>query len=206
MSGRIYCYLLRRYSILACIVTSEGPEIMRIIFKTFIFILILSSPAFADFYQWVDDKGVLHITDDLHKVPEKYRGKVKIFKTKPSDEYEEPSPPPPPQRPYPMAPAVEEETRLYGDRPLSWWKETFEKTKEAIRKVKERMTIKRQYISVFEGGRRFGQIFAPEDVERYEKYKEELKEDQKELKRLEKELEELRRKATIYGVPRRIRE
>ena len=30
----------------------------------------------AEYYRWVDDKGVLHITDNLHNVPPKHRGKV----------------------------------------------------------------------------------------------------------------------------------
>ena len=41
----------------------------------FIF-LALGGPCYADFYKWVDKDGVVHITDDIMKVPEGLRGKL----------------------------------------------------------------------------------------------------------------------------------
>lgn len=39
------------------------------------FAFTLETPplAFAKIYQWKDDRGVVHFTDDLHKIPPKYR-------------------------------------------------------------------------------------------------------------------------------------
>jgi clan AA aspartic protease (TIGR02281 family) len=31
----------------------------------------------AEFYRWVDDKGIVHFTDNLHNIPEKRRGTAK---------------------------------------------------------------------------------------------------------------------------------
>lgn len=40
-------------------------------------LLLLASPAFADFYSYTDDSGVVHMTDNPENVPEKFRTKVK---------------------------------------------------------------------------------------------------------------------------------
>jgi hypothetical protein len=39
-------------------------------------ILLLTEISFAEVYKWVDEKGVVHFTDDLIQVPEKYRPKA----------------------------------------------------------------------------------------------------------------------------------
>lgn len=38
--------------------------------------LVLATVRAAEYYRWQDDNGVLHITDNLHNVPPKHRGKV----------------------------------------------------------------------------------------------------------------------------------
>ena len=54
-------------------------------------LLILAGLAFSqEVYRWVDEKGIVHFTDDLTLVPEKYRGQV---------QQETPSKEPPPSRP-----------------------------------------------------------------------------------------------------------
>jgi hypothetical protein len=40
-------------------------------------LLILTTLAFSqEVYRWVDEKGTIHLTDDLGQVPEKYRGRI----------------------------------------------------------------------------------------------------------------------------------
>ncbi|MBM4277909.1 MAG: DUF4124 domain-containing protein [Deltaproteobacteria bacterium] len=48
---------------------------MKIILFIIIFIFI-STPGFAQVYKWVDDKGVVHFTDDVTKIPDRYRPKT----------------------------------------------------------------------------------------------------------------------------------
>jgi clan AA aspartic protease (TIGR02281 family) len=38
--------------------------------------LFASTSQAAEYYRWIDDRGVTHITDNLHNVPPKQRGKV----------------------------------------------------------------------------------------------------------------------------------
>lgn len=48
---------------------------MFLIVVALIFIL---SPAYAEIYKWIDDKGTTHFTEDPATIPEKYREKIKI--------------------------------------------------------------------------------------------------------------------------------
>ena len=49
---------------------------MKIIFLIFLF-LFSAEFSFAQVYKWVDDKGIVHFTDDFMQIPEKHRTKVK---------------------------------------------------------------------------------------------------------------------------------
>ena len=49
---------------------------MKRIFVIILFVFFISEIAFAQVYKWVDDKGVVHFTDDITQVPEKYRPKA----------------------------------------------------------------------------------------------------------------------------------
>lgn len=160
-------------------------------------ICLLSTPALGDLYQWVDEKGVVHVTDDLLLVPPKYRDKVKVYKEVPT----------PPQVPSPVSPpAPPEGEELYGGQTLEWWREEFGRRKADISQLERTVTEQKRYVEVFEGGRRFGQTYSPEDIKTYEEYKRGLPSLQERLELLKKELEEVRRKATTYGVPREVRE
>ncbi len=92
--------------------------------KTILFLIIgwlLSLPSVhgQEIYQWVDEKGTVHFTDDLGKIPEKYQDQVKEKKTPP-----EPAPSPstrPPQGKAPPEPSVEKKDIL--GRGEDWWRD-----------------------------------------------------------------------------------
>jgi len=80
---------------------------MRHAFLLVILLVIAGSPAYAEMYKWVDEKGTIHFTDDFSKIPEKYRPDAQSQKTPkelprefsaPKKETE-PAPVPAPQRP-----------------------------------------------------------------------------------------------------------
>ncbi len=54
---------------------------MRYVFLLVILLLIAVSPAYGEMYKWVDEKGTIHFTDDLSKIPEKYQPDVQSQKT-----------------------------------------------------------------------------------------------------------------------------
>jgi len=72
-----------------------------------------------EIYQWVDEKGTVHFTDDFGQIPEKYQDQVKEKKTPP-----EPAPSPSTRRPQskaPPEPSVEKKDIL--GRGEDWWRD-----------------------------------------------------------------------------------
>ena len=52
----------------------------------------------AEYFRWVDDKGVTHMTDNFHNVPPKDRERVKRFATPETPRIAEPPPKAPPHK------------------------------------------------------------------------------------------------------------
>lgn len=170
-------------------------------------VFFLAATAHADIYQWKDKAGNTHITDSLEKVPREYRSKVEVRKTGPRQAPQE-------KGPIQSAPAagVGEEVappdvgqEVYGDKTIEWWKGEFAKRMKEISDMETAIDAKRQFISVFEKGRRVGQIYDKKDVDTYERYKQEVVDDEAKLVKLKDELEELRRQARFAGVPKEVR-
>ena len=46
-----------------------------------LFFVLLEAPCFGEMYKWVDEKGVIHFTDDLSKIPERYQPDAEARKT-----------------------------------------------------------------------------------------------------------------------------
>ncbi|MBI5238096.1 MAG: DUF4124 domain-containing protein [Deltaproteobacteria bacterium] len=177
----------------------------KLVVKTLMFatasaFLLLSGPAFGDLYRWTDKEGVVHITDDLQKVPLEHRGKVEPYKTEKRPAAEEPSkgiePTAQPEKPRP---------ELYGSYTLEEWKDMFKKSREEIEKLDGSYRSKKRFVELFESGRRVGQTYSALDVETYTNYKKNMPEDESKLKSLKDGLNELIRKATNNGVPKEIR-
>lgn len=172
-------------------------------------LLIAGGPAMADLYQWKDESGVIHITDSEEKVPQKFRDQVKVFKegpkqAEPTEEFvapEEALPEIDPELDGP-AMAVEEE---YGGETLEWWTESFKEKRSEISDLQATIETKADFMRVFEGGRRFGQIYDRESVDRYKAYQKELPEDREKLDKLLEDLKEFEERARRARVPEEIR-
>jgi clan AA aspartic protease (TIGR02281 family) len=74
---------------------------MKPIFLLVTILLALAFPLYADMYKWVDEKGIVHFTDDVSKIPEQYYQDVEERKApkeiSPSEKQEKQSPPLMPQ-------------------------------------------------------------------------------------------------------------
>jgi hypothetical protein len=46
------------------------------ILSLIILLILISTPGYTQVYKWVDEKGVVHFTDDMTKIPDKYRPKT----------------------------------------------------------------------------------------------------------------------------------
>ena len=177
--------------------TIKTGVLLPAVLLAFSLALLLPAPSAADLYRWTDSDGVIHITDDLGRVPERRRHGVETFKSTPVEE----APTPPPR----IVRKERKGAELYGDHPVEWWLNTFRKKRSEIQSLEAGIESKKQFISVFDGGRRFGQIYGKEEIKRYERYKVEVAEDFTRLEELKGALTELERKARIYGVPKEVR-
>lgn len=174
----------------------------------FMFFLLYPSPASSDIYHWTDEKGVLHLTDDIRNVPEEFREKAGVIKTKPTEEGEEGAvvEPAPPAPPAPPAAEAGEGEELYGGQTLNWWKLQFHILRKEIETVESDYYEKKRFVEVYEKGRRFGQIFETNELYLYERYRKEIVWDEQRLEELRSELEELRDSARRAGVPKDVRQ
>jgi hypothetical protein len=176
----------------------------------FLFSLVLFQPSVSDaeLYKWRDADGKLHVTDDLHKVPRDKRRNIEKQSTVPrpgstkrgtlsssgatdadfsDDAYEETR-------------GVE----LYGGESFEWWASEFERLNSKIEWLERNNKNMEEYINVFEGGRRFGQIFGSDETARYQENKRDLPEDRALLIKVKEELAELKQRAVGYGIPEEI--
>ena len=159
----------------------------------------------AEIYRWIDDDGVVHITDDRSNIPDKYweEERVKKEEITPSQKGTQPVAPEPAQT------YKEGGTReIFGDYPLEWWFDTFGEIRQNIADSQESLDREKNFVTVFdEGGRRYPRkIYTKEEIAQYERSKADIPVMEENLKNLNKELEELQRKARIYGVPKKVTE
>jgi len=177
---------------------------MRISAVIFITLIFFASGASAAIYRWTDDKGTVHATDAMEKIPPEYKDRVKVIGT---EERPEALPRQKPAESPEKEPGKEpgEEDELYGDQPLSWWRAGFYRKKKEIENAEGEYGDKKQFVEVFEKGRRFGQVFEDGEIETYNRYKKDLPEIEKKVEKLKKELDELRGRARYHGVPKEVR-
>src|SRR4030067_2406630 len=89
-------------------------------------LFLLAGPAFADLYQWKDERGVIHITDSMEKVPSKYRDEGRVFKEGPKEA-------PSPDLDVTTPPSLEQGAEgLDGDQTRAWRRQSFQKKRSEI--------------------------------------------------------------------------
>lgn len=179
------------------------------VMKSYIFIvisifLLLPSFVLADIYHWTDKEGVMHITDDMGKVPFEYREKVSVMETDESvkavkvkdvrsrtkSKGEK---------------AKDPEREIYGDYALTWWRLSFERLRGEIASAQKELDQKEEFISMFRRGRRLGQHINPKNIETFKRYEVEVPLIKERLLKNQKNMNDLRRRARISGVPKEIR-
>jgi hypothetical protein len=116
--------------------------------RTILFILVgmITLPLIAgsqEIYQWVDEKGTVHFTDDVSQVPEKYQDQVKKTKAPP-----EPKPSPGP-KPSPsiridrdrVPPEPEAEKKDILGRGEEWWRDKASEWNEKLKNAKKNYDV-----------------------------------------------------------------
>ena len=54
---------------------------MKITILCVLISMVFITPSYGDMYKWVDEKGTVHFTDDISKIPEKYQPDAELRKT-----------------------------------------------------------------------------------------------------------------------------
>ena len=105
---------------------------MRRIFYILAFLIFISPVYAGPIYKWTDEKGVVHFSDDLGKVPPAYRNRVETEKW---EDIQKPEAPPPAPPKTPLQKGEEVRTDNYGQDEAYWklkvrpWKERLEEAR-----------------------------------------------------------------------------
>ena len=152
-------------------------------------LLALSSPraGHADIYRWEDDRGVIHFTDDLGNIPQKFRGRqMPILKGPPASGQPslstiESPPSRPADAPSPPETEVTTESSTAAGEDLTGKAEQLRAKVAAKEQFLEGVDRKRSNILNPLGNR----FVSPEDLELYGKYRKELPQDRERLREIE---------------------
>ena len=154
-------------------------------------LLVLSArPSASEIYQWVDDQGTVHFTDELSGVPAASRGKARVLQREAPVSIESPPPEayaPPPAPAAEPGPAIQEEIGDVGD----------PATQAELLRAK--IAAKEQLIESVDRKRSLAtnplrnRFVSPADMELYRKYQAELPGDRERLKELESRIDSLNR-------------
>ncbi len=142
------------------------------------FLLLFAIPANAKIYKWIDDDGVFHAVDDLHKVPEKDRDKLGLDLEALKEEIQAPEKsiikpmpqePPSPTRAVKDRRPIDPSDVLYGGKTLEWWVKTFSRVRREKSELEQAINAKEEYNRVYVSGVRLLQkqkkIYEDKDVD-----------------------------------------
>ena len=160
------------------------------------------SAAWATVYEWVDNEGVVHMTDDHDKVPLKYR---KVMRARDIDTREVETPRPVPEGQtvgVPVPPPVQAES--YGGHDEEWWRASFREARESIRNLKDQIVGKKKSMEELHRVRVLYQKSS--DRVAYYALADEIAKDEEAVKGLEGNLARLNSEADGAGVPQEWRQ
>ncbi len=152
--------------------------------------------SYATVYEWMDDKGGSNFTDDLDKVPPKYRQKVKKQEVETRGEVRAPSPQQPAEQPSP--PAVS--TDLPGGHDQLWWSSQFSAIRKEMKALADNLPSKRDNLAILRHKRVVYQRGS--DRKAYFDLKSEIERDEARLKELQDSLAGLEAEADRLAVPK----
>ncbi len=159
-----------------------------------ILMMAVAGAAHADTYKWIDSEGGLHFTDNLDRVPAKYRNKVQKMDVTPViEKREEPSPQPA------VAPPSRGAVSLYGGHDGMWWRSRFTSLRDEIKGIQDGLPGKREKFTTLH--RKYVIYSKPSDRVASNEINAEIKRDEARIEELQKQLAELDGEAAKAGVP-----
>jgi hypothetical protein len=158
-------------------------------------LLLYPLSALAQTYEWTDERGTVNFTEDLGKVPKKYRKKVKVFGGEESDAPQttlitEPV------KGKPKGDEAQKGKRLYGDKDESAWRNEFSAARSDLQRTESELAELRGRLSDTSKMPRAEYLAIQSTIKR----------DESRLKDLQKKLDQLRESADRAGVPMEFRQ
>ena len=108
-------------------------------------VMFACSFAQAEVYEWVDGQGVVHFTDQLDKVPARYREKVKRRESVSSEKVEVSPPPAPP--PVTESAPREQNAELYGGHGKQWWHASYKALRDERKDIQDKLLEKKETLT-----------------------------------------------------------
>lgn len=173
---------------------------MKKLFSAMILTVLVSNvTAQASTYEWLDEKGVVHFTDDPDRIPAKY---LKRVKERDSVKEEATKPPSPPATES-AAPVVSDDKgrdgRIYGGHGEDWWRSGFATLRAEIKSLENGLVVKRENLNVVRRKRVIYQRGS--DRVAFNDLNDEIKRDEAKIKELQEQLNALDMEAAKVGVP-----
>lgn len=156
-----------------------------------------SAAAWADTYRWVDDKGVIHFTDNPDRIPAKYLKRVReIPSAEPPSSPAQGSPPQQQQMPQPQKSAG---PTLPGGLSEEAWRSRFTSLRTELKALQDGLPEKREALNQLRRKRLIYQ--RTQDRVGYNEQKEKIDRDEARITELQAQLTALEAEASRAGVP-----
>jgi hypothetical protein len=180
---------------------SQGGCAMKIFLVLLVTVFGVSISAYADTYQWVDDKGVVNFTDNPESIPKKYLKKVKVLPSvapeqgSQAESTDEAAPPAPSAQS--TEPGLQKE--IYGGHDESWWRSRYSGLRGEIKSLQDGLPAKREELEEL---RRAQTIYTfPRNREAYQNKLAEIQRDEARISDLTSQLANLDAEAAAAGIP-----
>jgi hypothetical protein len=162
-------------------------------------VVLMCSSAWATVYEWVDNKGIVNMTDNPDNVPARYR---KVMKVRDIDAGESTAPDEGSKTPAPSPDAAiptSREAVLYGGHNEGWWSSAFREARDNIKKLNDQIAGKKKNLEELHRKRVLYQ--KPSDRVAYYALSDEIAKNEEQVKALQKNLDDLDASADAAGVP-----
>ena len=178
----------------------------RMIFFCVMAAVGVAGPLWAGTYEWTDSKGVVNFTDDLDKVPAKYRNKVR---ERESIRIEPEETPPsvdavPVMKPVDRVPSPVPSVPVQGEHNQRWWQERFASLRNEIKLMESTLADEREQLIQLRRRRVIYQ--QTRDRVAYNEMEAKIKKDEEQLKEVQDKLNALDAEADRSSVPQQWRQ
>lgn len=182
------------------------PVLLGILFLPLHAVCEEDDPSDSGAYQWVDDNGTVHFTDNSMNIPQKKMNKVRRRASLKGSV----SPSSPPHESSSAGATIRLKPMMYGGHDENWWRGRFAGLGAQIQKIKDAIPEKEarlrelhfKKVASNAVGMSAGVSGNPrQNKTAYLSLHAEIKADEERMASLEKELEDLKREASSFGVP-----